>query len=194
MLEGMEVVFIVIALGASSRQMGAVSAGAVAAFALVCGLGVVLHKPLANMPENTLKYAVGILLCAFGTFWSGEGLGLGWPSGDLAILMLAGGYLIVSQMLIIACRRYGAHVPAPTSTARGAAAHPPRRGTVRIRRKALLGLFVDDGFLAAGVLAWIATTAVLTRTEWVDHAFMPGLLFGGVALILVLSAGRAAIR
>jgi len=195
MLEGMEVVFIVIALGASSRQMGPAAAGAAAAFALVCGLGLVLHQPLARVPENTLKYAVGVLLCAFGTFWSGEGLGLEWPLGDLAILVLAGGYLLVSQLLIIACRRYRAHMPARTKSTRAApATHPARHGLVRIWQGALLGLFVDDGFLAAGVLAWIATTAVLARAAMVNHAYAPGLLFAGVALILVLSAGRVAIR
>jgi len=195
MLEGMEVVFIVIALGASSRQMGAASAGAAAAFALVCGLGIVLHRPLANVPENTLKYAVGILLCAFGTFWSGEGLGIEWPLGDLAILVLALGYLLVSQMLIIACRLYRAHVPARARTARAdPATHAPRRGVVRIWQKALLGLFVDDGFLAAGVLAWLAITALLTRAATVDHGYAAELLFAGLALILALSTGRAAIR
>ena len=162
---------------------------------LVCGLGVVLHQPLANVPENTLKYVVGILLCAFGTFWSGEGLGLEWPFGDLAILVLAGGYLLVSQMLIIACRRYLARIPAPTRTARAATAtHPPRHGLARIWQEAIFGLFVDDGFLAAGVLAWIAATAVLTRAAMVEHAYTPGLLFAGVALVLVLSAGRATMR
>ncbi|WP_063619632.1 hypothetical protein [Paraburkholderia mimosarum] len=195
MLEGMEAVFIVIALGASSRQMGPASAGAAAAFALVCALGVVLHQPLANVPENTLKYAVGILLCAFGTFWTGEGLGLDWPSGDVAILGFAGGYLLVSQMLTIAYRRYLARLPATTRTARAAtAAHPPRHGLARIWQEAIFGLFVDDGFLAAGVLTWNAGTAVLTRAAMVDHAYTPGLLFAGVALILVLSAGRATMR
>ncbi|WP_240702347.1 COG4280 domain-containing protein [Trinickia terrae] len=194
MLEGMEVVFIVIALGASSRQMGPASAGAAAAFALVCGLGIVLHQPLAKVPENTLKYAVGILLCAFGTFWSGEGLGIEWPSGDLAILALAGGYLIVSQMLIVVCRRYRTRTPAVARTAPAATAtDPPGHGVVRIWQEAL-GLFVDDGFLAAGVLAWIAATAVLTRAAMAGHVYMPGALFAGVALILVLSAGRAAMR
>ncbi|MEX3966804.1 COG4280 domain-containing protein [Paraburkholderia sp. EG286B] len=195
MLEGMEVVFIVIALGASSRQMGPALAGAAAAFALVCGLGVVLRRPLANVPENTLKYAVGLLLCAFGTFWSGEGLALEWPLGDLSVLMLAGGYLLVSQVLIIVCRRYRAHVAIPLGAARGdAATQPARHWVLRILRQALLELFIDDGFLAAGVLAWIATTAVLTRVAIVDHAYTPGLLFFGVAFILVLSAGRAAMR
>jgi Ca2+/H+ antiporter, TMEM165/GDT1 family len=193
-LEGMEVVFIVIALGASSRQLGPASAGAAAAFVLVCGLGVALRKPLANVPENALKYAVGILLSAFGTFWSGEGLGLEWPSGDLAILVLAGGYLLASQVLVIVLRRYRACMPVHSSSGRPAAAiHSPHHAIVRSWTKALLGLFVDDGFLAVGVRVWIATSAVLTRTA-LDHTYMPGLLFAGAALILALSTGRAARR
>ena len=80
MLEGTEVIFIVIALGAGGTGLLLpASLGAAAALVVVIGLGLALHRPLARVPENTLKFVVGVLLSAFGTFWVAEGAGLGWP-------------------------------------------------------------------------------------------------------------------
>ncbi len=106
MLEGTEVVFIVI--GVSAGGLGLLlpaSLGAVAALLLVAALGVVLHRPLARVPENTLKFVVGVLLSAFGTFWVGEGFGLGWPGGDWSILAVVAGYLATAIALVAFCRR-----------------------------------------------------------------------------------------
>jgi Ca2+/H+ antiporter, TMEM165/GDT1 family len=80
MLEGIEVVFIVIAIGATSGQLLVASIGAAFALGVVISLGLLLHRPLALIPENTLKFAVGVLLCAFGTFWTGEGIGITGPA------------------------------------------------------------------------------------------------------------------
>lgn len=85
MLEGIEVVFIVIAVGATGNTLVPASLGAAGAAILVVLLGVALHRPLARVPENTLKFAVGVLLTAFGAFWLGEGLGLPWPGEDMSI-------------------------------------------------------------------------------------------------------------
>jgi Ca2+/H+ antiporter, TMEM165/GDT1 family len=87
LLEGLEVVFIVIAVSAGRGVLGPVSIAAVAACLLVALVGLVVHRPLARVPENTLKFAVGVLLSAFGLFWTGEGLGIDWPGADLAILV-----------------------------------------------------------------------------------------------------------
>jgi uncharacterized membrane protein len=92
MLEGIEVVFIVVALGAVGNALVPASLGAIAAAVLVALIGVMLHRPLARVPENTLKFAVGIMLSAFGTYWLGEGYGLSWPGSDLAILGLMAGF------------------------------------------------------------------------------------------------------
>ena len=89
LLEGVEVVFIVIAVGAGRGLIPVASLGAAAACALVAGLGLIIHRPLARVPENALKFVVGIMLTAFGLFWTGEGLGANWPGDDLAILGLA---------------------------------------------------------------------------------------------------------
>ena len=80
MLEGTEVVFIVVALGAGGRGCcGRPRLGAVAALLAISALGLALHRPLARVPENTLKFVVGVLLSALGTFWVGEGAGIVWP-------------------------------------------------------------------------------------------------------------------
>ena len=97
MLEGIEVVFIVIALGAGGTQLlFAATAGALAALVLVISLGIALHRPLSKIPENTLKFAVGILLSAFGTFWAGEGLGIAWPGADWSLPVLVAGFSLAS--------------------------------------------------------------------------------------------------
>lgn len=76
------------------------AAGAGAALLLVIGLGLLLHRPVASIPENTLKFTVGVLLTAFGTFWVGEGIGVAWPGADWSLLVLVGGYLIIALLCV----------------------------------------------------------------------------------------------
>jgi Ca2+/H+ antiporter, TMEM165/GDT1 family len=87
LLEGLEVVFIVIAVGAGRGLLVPASLGALAACGLVLAAGVVVHRPLSRVPENLLKFGVGVMLSAFGVFWTGEGLGIDWPGQDLALLL-----------------------------------------------------------------------------------------------------------
>jgi uncharacterized membrane protein len=95
-LEGLEVVFIVLAVGAGKGLIVPASLGALAAGLIVVVLGIVVHKPLTRVPENTLKLLVGVMLTAFGTFWTGEGVGADWPGGDLMILGLAVAFLFLA--------------------------------------------------------------------------------------------------
>jgi uncharacterized membrane protein len=104
MLEGIEVVFIVIAIGAAGGLLVPAVAGAVAALLVVVLLGIILHRPLARIPENALKFAVGVLLCAFGVFWVGEGIGVAWPAADWSILALIAGFLAVALLSVPLCR------------------------------------------------------------------------------------------
>ena len=95
LLEGVEVVFIVIAVGTAHGMTFYASMGAVAAVVLVLAVGALVHRPLTQIPENALKMAVGIMLTAFGLFWVGEGLGADWPGEDLILLVflaLLGGF------------------------------------------------------------------------------------------------------
>jgi uncharacterized membrane protein len=105
MLEGTEVVFIVVAVGAGGAGLLLpASLGAVAALVVVVAFGFALHRPLANVPENKLKFVVGILLSAFGTFWVGEGAHFIWPRGDWSILGLVLGYFIIAILTVALCR------------------------------------------------------------------------------------------
>lgn len=88
LLEGVEVVFIVIAVGAGRGLIGVASLGALAACLLVIGIGLVVHRPLSRVPENTLKFVVGLMLTSFGVFWTGEGIGADWPGQDLSLLAI----------------------------------------------------------------------------------------------------------
>jgi len=99
-LEGTEVVFIVIGLGAASRALGAAAAGAGAAALIVIAAGILLHKPLNQVPENTMKFVVGIMLTSFGTLWTGEGLGVHWWKQDFFIPILVAGYLAASWVFV----------------------------------------------------------------------------------------------
>jgi uncharacterized membrane protein len=100
LLEGIEVVFIVIAVGAGRGLLGIASAGALAACVIVAALGAAIHRPLARAPENGLKFAVGVMLSAFGLFWTGESLGVAWPGGDAAILAFIAWFLAIAAGLI----------------------------------------------------------------------------------------------
>jgi uncharacterized membrane protein len=93
MLEGIEVVFIIIAIGAGGDLLMPAAAGAGLALLVVIALGFLLHRPVAMVPENTLKFVVGVLLTAFGIFWLGEGIGAAWPGEDWSLLALVGGFL-----------------------------------------------------------------------------------------------------
>jgi uncharacterized membrane protein len=106
MIEGIEVVFIVIAVGAAGRGLLLpASLGALAALCVVVALGAMLRRPVSMIPENILKFAVGVLLCAFGTFWVGEGTGIAWPGGDLSIIGLCLGFLGVALVTVAVCAR-----------------------------------------------------------------------------------------
>jgi uncharacterized membrane protein len=95
----------VIAMGAAGGGLLIpASIGALAALLLVVALGLVLHKPVSAIPENTLKFTVGVLLSTFGTFWVGEGAGLDWPGEDWSLLLLAAGFLAASLASVSLCR------------------------------------------------------------------------------------------
>ena len=109
-LEGVEIVFIVIAVGAGHGLIGPASVGALAAGIVVIIAGVLVRQPLARVPENGLKYVVGLMLSAFGVFWTGEGMGVDWPGADLAIPVFVLLFLLTAlgTTWFIRSRRVGA--------------------------------------------------------------------------------------
>jgi uncharacterized membrane protein len=118
LLEGLEVAFIVLTFGANQHNIPLASVGAAAAVVLVAGAGLLLRAPLARVPENTLKLAVGVMLTSFGIFWGAEGAGASWPGSDAALLVLVAFVFAVATGAIRWLR------PAPVAGSRAPA--PPR--------------------------------------------------------------------
>lgn len=100
LLEGLEIVFIVMTIGASSGALGLATAAAVGAAVVVGAAAIALRHPLSRVPENTLKFAVGLLLTTFGTFWAGEGIGIHWLGDDLALLWLLASYCLAAWLAV----------------------------------------------------------------------------------------------
>jgi uncharacterized membrane protein len=98
LLEGLEVAFIVVTFGANQRNVPLAVVGAAAAIVVVVATGVAVRAPLSRVPENSLKFAVGILLTSFGTFWGAEGAGVSWPGSDAALL----GVIVVTAVVSVA--------------------------------------------------------------------------------------------
>jgi uncharacterized membrane protein len=107
-VEGIEVVFIVIAVGGAAQNLAAATAGAAAAMVLVVALGLIVHRPLTRVPENTLKFLVSVMISSFGTFWIGEGISLRWPGGEWALLLITLSYLAVFGLAVQWARRRSA--------------------------------------------------------------------------------------
>jgi uncharacterized membrane protein len=104
LLEGLEVAFIVVTFGSVQGQIGLASLGALAAIMLVVLVGLLVRAPLAKVPENMMKFVVGILLTSFGIFWGGEGAGARWPGSDAALLVVIPGVLAVSLAYVALLR------------------------------------------------------------------------------------------
>jgi uncharacterized membrane protein len=100
LLEGLEVIFIVITFGDNQRNLGAAVIGAAAAVVVITLAGIAVRAPLAKVPENWMKFAVGIMLTSFGTFWGAEGAGVAWPGNDAALLVLVPVVALVSGACI----------------------------------------------------------------------------------------------
>ncbi len=179
-LEGLEVVFIVVALG-GLNSLPAAAAGATVSLVVVVVAGVLLRRPLTRVPENLVKYAVGVMLTSFGTFFAGEGLGVKWWNGDWVLLALIAGYTTASYIFV-----------------RLLLWRPPQivdSKLVRLLRAAAIevwGLFVTDGVLAIfAVGALVAADLFVSRTT--GQKTNAGLLLvAGVVIALGISLWAAA--
>jgi len=117
LLEGLEVAFIVLTFGANQHDSGLAALAAAVAVAVVIATGVAVRAPLARVPENAMKFCVGVMLTSFGIFWGTEGTGASWPGGDAALLVIIPGVLVASLGLVQWLRRQHAVAPAVGSTA-----------------------------------------------------------------------------
>jgi uncharacterized membrane protein len=104
-LEGLEVVFIALTFGSNERDIPLAAVAAVAAVVVVAGAGFALRTPLTRVPENTMKFVVGVMLTAFGTFWGAEGAQAHWPGSDAALLVLVPAIAVLALALVAVMRR-----------------------------------------------------------------------------------------
>jgi uncharacterized membrane protein len=102
-IEGVEVIFIILAVGSATHKLIPPIVGAAAAGFCVISLGIIARKPLTQIPENALKFVVGILISSFGTFWVGEGLNIPWPGSDISLLFIAAGYAVAAGIGVLIC-------------------------------------------------------------------------------------------
>ena len=185
-LEGLEVVFIVVALGGLKSQAAAVT-GALLSLLVVGLAGFFVRRPLSRVPENTVKYAVGVMLTSFGTFFAGEGLGVSWWKGDVVLLPLIAGYALASYVLVqyLLRRREVRFDGLPLARPLGAAVLE------------VWGLFVTDGMLAIFAIAALLFVVVYIDRLGGQRTLAGLLLAGGIVLAIVASlrqATRAAAR
>ncbi|HEY2557594.1 MAG TPA: hypothetical protein VGI08_10840 [Diaminobutyricibacter sp.] len=188
LLEGLEVVLIVLTFGANENNLSLAVLAAVAAVVLVVILGLIVRGPLSRVPENTLKFVVGIMLTGFGTFWGGEGAGATWPGDDLALLVIIPAVALCALGMVWWMRsRRPAKAPGGPGVPTSAVATAPRPPRSRL---AAFGMFWydfiigDDWQIAAGVaLAFVLTFVVSTFSSlaWIVTAvFVLALIPYGV--------------
>ena len=182
-LEGLEVVFIVVALGGLRSQSAAI-VGAFLSLAVVCVAGVFVRHPLTRVPENTLKYVVGVMLTSFGTFFAGEGLGVVWWHDDVVLLPLIAGYALASVLLVLYMRH----------------GHKLELGQlvilrpVRAATQEVWGLFVTDGMLAALCVAGLLVVPVFIGRFSNQRGTAGWLLVICIFLAVAISVRGAARR
>ena len=169
-LEGLEVAFIVLTFGSTQGSIPLAAVGAARRARARRRSGVAARAPLARVPENTMKFAVGIMLTTFGVFWSAEGAGAHWPGGDAAILGVLAGVIAWSAFLVAMLRRRHAELARRMN------------GIVAFGRFWWDFVIGDDWVAAVGVLAGLVVTA-LVAAWWV--------LPPAVALVLALTLVRA---
>src|SRR5580700_8371707 len=183
-LEGLEVVFIVVALGGLQDIPSAVI-GALVALLVVAGAGVAFRRPLTRVPENAMKYVVGIMLTSFGTFFSGEGIGVHWWGNDLSLLILVAAYGLASLAFVWFLRRPGRQASTRGSVER----------TLRAIGLELWGLFVDDGAVAVVAVVALLAVALFVQHQGDGHSIAGIVLIGGVLIAVwvgVSSSAKAA--
>jgi uncharacterized membrane protein len=175
LLEGVEVILIVIALGGVGHRVGA-AAGAAAALVAVILLGVALRAPLTRVPENLMKTVVGVMLTSFGTFFAGEGIGVRWWHSDISLLLLIALFALTTVASASALRR-GVRVNVPHAVGAVAAE--------------VWGLVVGAGSLALAAVAVVLGAALLVARAGDARGWAAVLLGGGLVVALVGTVARS---
>ncbi|HEY4152662.1 MAG TPA: hypothetical protein VGM38_05020 [Pseudolysinimonas sp.] len=199
LLEGLEVVFIVVTFGSSAHQLGVAAVAAAAAVLVVAALGFAVRGPLSRIPENTLKFIVGVLVTTFGIFWTAEGAGAVWPGSDLALLVVAVFVSALSAAAVFVLRSRIARrrrAPAVTAASSSSTAEATEKPVPRPNALVRFGLFWydylvgDDWQVALGVLVAMALTFALAPSWTASWLIMPLAVLGLMPYGLVRSLRR----
>src|SRR4051812_30696469 len=197
LLEGLEVVFIVVTFGSSAHQLGVAAIAAAAAVLVVAAIGFAVRGPLSRIPENSLKFIVGALLATFGIFWSAEGAGAVWPGSDLALIAVLAFVVALSAGSVLVLRlRRGRRMDAgasdakaaPTSASPAATPSPAKSRPSAPKRFALFWydyLVGDDWQVALGVVIALVLTFLLAPLWPAAWLVMP------LAVLLLMPYGLA---
>jgi uncharacterized membrane protein len=118
LLEGLEVVFIALTFGANQHDLGVAAVAAAAAVLVVAAVGIAVRAPLSRVPENAMKFAVGVMLTSFGVFWGAEGAGASWPGGDVALLAVVPAIALAALGYVALLRRVRAGTRRPAGVER----------------------------------------------------------------------------
>ena len=198
LLEGLEVAFIVLTLGANQHRVGLAAAAAALAILVVILAGVLARAPLARVPENMIKFAVGVMLSSFGIFWGAEGSGAHWPGGDAALLTIVPGVLFAALAIASSARRRAerraSRPRAPASVHRGEQPVVPvgsRRAPAFLLavREFIVG---DDWRIALAVVLALALTALIAAAGLPAWWVLPSAVLALLALSIRTAGERAA--
>ncbi len=191
LLEGLEVVFIVLTFATNQGNLPVALVAAVAAIVVVVALGTAVRGPLARVPENTLKFVVGVMLASFGAFWGAEGVGAAWPGSDAALLVIAPVVALYCVLLTVLLRRSRPPAPRPTPVLVGALA-------VVEDENAILADTAPAAALAAGPVPVPAPARTPGRLKafglfWYDFVIGDDWLIaaGAVGMLVVMSLASA---
>lgn len=202
-LEGLEVVFIVLTFGANQHRVGLAAGAAGMAVLTVSAAGFAVGAPLAKVPENTLKFGVGVMLTSFGMFWAAEGSGGEWPGGEAALLAIVPGVFMAAIAIIglirRATRRRVVH-PAPDDQPETALIQtPPAEGkkitrTLALPRAGWEFIAGDDWCTAIGIVLALALTALVAEEGATAWWVMPVAVLGLLALSIKRTARESRCR
>lgn len=172
LLEGLEVAFIVVTFGNIQGQLGLAAWAAAAAVLLVAVAAIIVRGPLSRVPENTMKFIVGIMLTSFGIFWGAEGAGAVWPVADLSLLVIVPGLAVIALAIVLVLRRRPSAPTRPVT--KGVAPSEEPRKTSMMDSLKRFGLFWydfiigDDWRVALAIAASFAATAALSSAGVVE--------------------------
>ena len=189
LLEGLEVAFIALTFGANQHNIPLAAIAALSAVVVVVLAGIAVRAPLARVPENSMKFIVGVMLTSFGIFWGAEGAGAQWPGADAALLALVPAVAVFALALVAVLRR------TPGGLEVDQAGHYRSRAIVITRLRTFLQFWYDfivgdDWRVALAVVAALALTYALSATGWPAWPVLPAT----VAVLLPLSLWRVARR